>query len=245
MSDKMNDDDDGQIKKRKIPGYEIEYDSAGNPIHYKNSEGNEEWRDFDSKGNCIHWRANNGQEGWMTYNKAGELIYSHTISWKDPDNRQEYKNWYEYDSCGRTIHIISEYAGNRNETWYEYDENGTCVHEINYESSGKRWSERWHRQSCEQDAVEKRIRLETINANEKIVMCDLPPHIDTDVQNMMRCEVRKVKDTYWCSCPAHKEWTAAIPVHFMGEKFHCFACHGRGNMQELCKALKAIDDITK
>ena len=39
-----------------------EYDSKGNIIHYKNSNGFEEWWDYDENNNLIHHKDLNGDE---------------------------------------------------------------------------------------------------------------------------------------------------------------------------------------
>ena len=42
--------------------YEYEYDSSGNLIHKKNSNGDEVWSEYDSSGNLIHKKDSKGHE---------------------------------------------------------------------------------------------------------------------------------------------------------------------------------------
>ena len=55
-----------------INGNLYEYDSNGNEIHYKNSNGYEYWYDYDSKGNLIHYKNSNRCETW--YDSNGNKI---------------------------------------------------------------------------------------------------------------------------------------------------------------------------
>ena len=49
-----------------------EYDSNGNEIHFKNSNGYEWWYDYDSNGKLIHYKNSNGYETW--YDSNGNKI---------------------------------------------------------------------------------------------------------------------------------------------------------------------------
>ena len=51
-----------------IEGNFYEYDSNGNLIHYKNSNGYETWYEYDSHGNLTHYRNSNGGEFWRDSN---------------------------------------------------------------------------------------------------------------------------------------------------------------------------------
>ena len=55
-----------------INGNLYEYDSNGNEIHFKNSNGYEWWYDYDSNGKLIHYKNSNGYETW--YDSNGNKI---------------------------------------------------------------------------------------------------------------------------------------------------------------------------
>ena len=57
-----------------INGNLYEYDSKGNEIHYKNSNGYEWWYEYDSNGKVIHFKDSNGDETWREYNSC--LLYT-------------------------------------------------------------------------------------------------------------------------------------------------------------------------
>ena len=71
------DNNENLIHFKDSDGYEEwgEYDSNGNLIHYKNSDGKEEWNEYDSNGNQIHYKDNDGEEYWheYTYWKNGKV----------------------------------------------------------------------------------------------------------------------------------------------------------------------------
>jgi len=52
------------IYGRYPAGDEIWYDSNGNVIHFKYSNGHEEWFEYDQNGNEIHWWNSKGIEYW-------------------------------------------------------------------------------------------------------------------------------------------------------------------------------------
>jgi YD repeat-containing protein len=52
-----------------------EYDSKGNLIHYRDSDGWEAWYEYDSNGNYIHFRSSVGLEAWREYDTNGKLIH--------------------------------------------------------------------------------------------------------------------------------------------------------------------------
>ena len=86
-----------------------EYDSNGNLIHFKDSDGYEYWKEYDSNGNEIHYKTSNGKEEWYEYDSNGNPIH-----YKDNKGNEE---WYEYDSNGNQIH----YKDNDGEEyWHEY-----------------------------------------------------------------------------------------------------------------------------
>jgi YD repeat-containing protein len=49
-------------------GNESWYDSNGNMVHSKDSDGYESWREYDSNGNMIHYKDSNGYECWFDSN---------------------------------------------------------------------------------------------------------------------------------------------------------------------------------
>ena len=86
----------------------IEYGEKGNEIHYKYSDGYEEWYEYDDSGNQIHRKDSYGDESWSEYNEEGNLIH-----WK---HSSEDEAWYKYDDKGNLIHL--KYSDG-NEFWYE------------------------------------------------------------------------------------------------------------------------------
>ena len=94
-----------------------EYDSNGNVIHNKDSDGSEYWREYDSNGNMIHYKDSYGYEYWMEYDSNGNEIH-----YKNSDG---YEEWKEYDSNGNEIHYKKS---NGYEYWMEYDSNGNEIH---------------------------------------------------------------------------------------------------------------------
>ena len=50
------------MKEEIINKPSIKYDENGNMIHYKNSDGFEEWWDYDENNNPIHYKNSNGDE---------------------------------------------------------------------------------------------------------------------------------------------------------------------------------------
>jgi|688.fasta_scaffold1928994_1 YD repeat-containing protein len=49
-----------------------EYDSNGNLIHSKDSDGFETWHEYDANGNLIHYKSSGGVESW--YDSFGKKI---------------------------------------------------------------------------------------------------------------------------------------------------------------------------
>jgi YD repeat-containing protein len=72
---------------------EFLYDSNGNMIHSKNSDGYESWIEYDSDGNVIHYKHSNGYEFWKEYDSNGNMIH-----FKNSNG-----NEYWYDSNGNKI----------------------------------------------------------------------------------------------------------------------------------------------
>lgn len=73
------------VVEKKMPkcstpiGECADYDSKGNMIHYKDSEGCEFWYEYDTKGNNIHEMNSKGAEMWYEYDADGNEIYVRTI----------------------------------------------------------------------------------------------------------------------------------------------------------------------
>ena len=40
-------------------------------IHYKDSDGFEEWKEYDENNNLIHYKDSNGYEYWKEYDENG------------------------------------------------------------------------------------------------------------------------------------------------------------------------------
>ena len=93
-------------------GYEIWYDTNGNCIHSKYSNGNEIWYEYDTNGNCIHSKYSNGYEIWCEYDTNGKCIHS-----KDSNGNERW-----YDTNGNCIHY-------KDRDGYEicYDTNGNLI----------------------------------------------------------------------------------------------------------------------
>jgi antibiotic biosynthesis monooxygenase (ABM) superfamily enzyme len=49
-----------------------EYDANGNLIHFRNSNGFEEWYEYDDNGNERHYKNSRGYEVW--YDSDGNVI---------------------------------------------------------------------------------------------------------------------------------------------------------------------------
>ena len=45
-----------------------EFTPDGNLVHYKNSDGNEYWKEYDSNNNEIHYKNSYGYERWFDSN---------------------------------------------------------------------------------------------------------------------------------------------------------------------------------
>ena len=63
---------DSTIQGVTVHQYWRDYDSEGNLIHFKNSNGWEFWTDYDSEGNRIHFKNSDGLEYW--YDSNGNRI---------------------------------------------------------------------------------------------------------------------------------------------------------------------------
>ena len=75
---------------------ETQYDSNGNEIHRKNSDGYEEWCEYDSNGNLIHYKNSKGEEWWYEYDSNGNEIHK-----KNSYGEEWCEN--EYNSEGKLI----------------------------------------------------------------------------------------------------------------------------------------------
>ena len=116
----------------------MEYDSNNNLIHYKDSNGYEEWREYDSNNNVIHHKDSDGFEYWKEYDSNNNLIHYKTSSgreeWKEYDSNNNVihhkdssgvEYWTEYDSNNNLIHHKSSYGS---EYWNKYDSNNNLIH---------------------------------------------------------------------------------------------------------------------
>ena len=94
----------GNIVQKFYPYHEetIEYDARGNPVHGRNSLGDDVWLEYDGNGMLVHVK------GAIT-----------------PLSSAKYERWYEYDDAGRLVRKKGYRIG---ETQYEYDGNGNLVH---------------------------------------------------------------------------------------------------------------------
>ena len=67
---------DGKTLSKLVEVYSvIEYDSNGNLIHSKYSNGEEYWYEYDRNGNEIHYKTSNGKEEWYEYDSNGNQIH--------------------------------------------------------------------------------------------------------------------------------------------------------------------------
>jgi YD repeat-containing protein len=88
------------------------YDSNGNMIHYKHSNGYEWWKEFDSNGKVIHIKDSNGLEAWYEYDSNGnEIHYKHSNGyecWFDSNGNKITKEEFDriHSSCdGKVVTI--------------------------------------------------------------------------------------------------------------------------------------------
>ncbi|MBQ8777076.1 MAG: hypothetical protein IJZ71_06310 [Treponema sp.] len=70
------------VKKNKTTEYE--YDACGNEIHYKDSDGHEQWYEYNSNGKLTHSKDSDGYEKWLEYDSNGNEIHS-----KDSDGYEQ------------------------------------------------------------------------------------------------------------------------------------------------------------
>ena len=77
MLDQIQGDHEGWVKwiKNKLLNTELEFDSDGNLIYSKDSDGNEYWYEYDSNGNEIHYKNSDGYECWNEYDSNGNEIH--------------------------------------------------------------------------------------------------------------------------------------------------------------------------
>lgn len=88
------------------------YDSNGNIIHCKNSNGCEYYKEYDENNNKIHYYDNSGHEEIWKYDKNNNKIY-----YRDSLGCEEF---WGYDENNRLIY----YKNNQCEKRYEYNSNG-------------------------------------------------------------------------------------------------------------------------
>jgi hypothetical protein len=74
--DNVQGDFNGYISwLRTNKGVMTKFDSNGNMIHFKSSNGYEKWYKYDSTGNMVHFKSSNGYEKWQEYDSNGNLIH--------------------------------------------------------------------------------------------------------------------------------------------------------------------------
>jgi len=83
------------------------FDEMGNVIYYRDSEGNEEWREYDEKNNVTHYRDsdNGGCEEWYEYDEDGNCTHYR--------NREGFEIWREFDAKGNCTH----FRNNKGYSW--------------------------------------------------------------------------------------------------------------------------------
>ena len=57
----------GETVNRWVNVLITEYDTKGNKIHYKKSDGYESWDEYDTDGHKIHYKNSDGNEEWYEY----------------------------------------------------------------------------------------------------------------------------------------------------------------------------------
>ena len=72
--------------------YWKDFDTYGNTVHYKNSNGYEYWREYDERGNSIHSKDSDGDEWWCENDERDNVIH-----YKNSDGYERWKdnkgNW--------------------------------------------------------------------------------------------------------------------------------------------------------
>ncbi len=77
------------------------YNENGKFIHYKRSDGYEEWYEYDENGNKIHSKRSDGYEIWCDYDKHNKCIHYRT------SNR--YDAWYDLQNNEPSIDVYNYY----------------------------------------------------------------------------------------------------------------------------------------
>ena len=113
----------------------IMYDRAGNIVQ-KFYPYHEETVEYDARGNPVHGRNSLGDDVWLEYDGNGMLV--HVKGAITPLNSEKYERWYEYDDAGRLVRKKGYRIG---ETRYEYDADGNLVHTKRDTSDGETWYE--------------------------------------------------------------------------------------------------------
>ena len=98
----------------------FDHESIGKEYHYNGIDGKEHWVRFNSTGNKICSKDSDGIEIYRERDSNGKLLYVKIYFNKDS---HEYEEWNEYDSNGNKIHLKDS---NGNEEWY--DSNGKEIH---------------------------------------------------------------------------------------------------------------------
>lgn len=94
-------------------------------IYCKDSDGDEEWREYDTNENLIHKKNSYGDETFYEYDEKGHLIHKKSIINVPKHTYGCKESWFEYDDMGRCIH---EKESDGDEVWFEYDGDGKHMH---------------------------------------------------------------------------------------------------------------------
>ncbi len=80
---------------------EIEkYDENNNLIYYKNSLGDEFWREYDKNNNIIYYKDSNDMEYFKKYDENNNCIY-----YKNFDGKE---HWYKYNNKNSPTRITKQ-----------------------------------------------------------------------------------------------------------------------------------------
>jgi len=101
-------------------------------FHWKNSEGESEFKKYDYWGRLIYVKHRNGCEVWYEYDENGNCIY---------ENINRGREELFYNSKGKPIHK-KWLNGNRED--YEYDEKGERIYEKQYSIRGPEYKKIWY-----------------------------------------------------------------------------------------------------
>lgn len=117
---------------RKFEIY-YDYDSNGNMIHYKRTDGVENWYEYDKNNNQIHQKTSIGNELYWEYDRNGNKVHE---KWIVNGKILKSEKIWSYNNQNKQIYCKeTKYdKGNVNSTsedTYQYDSNGNCSYEKN------------------------------------------------------------------------------------------------------------------